>query len=57
MPLITKAKVNAKVTDALNAVSAKLDTTTLAELVKEVVTDKKDAAAVAKEFLTKNNLG
>ena len=44
-------------TAALNAVSAKLDTTTLAELVKEVVTDKKDASAVAKEFLAKNNLG
>ena len=57
VPLITKAKVNDTVSGALNAVSAKLDTTTLGELVKEVVTDKKDASAVAKEFLTKNNLG
>jgi osmoprotectant transport system substrate-binding protein len=57
VPLITKAKVNPTVSGALNAVSAKLDTTTLGELVKEVVTDKKDASAVAKEFLTKNNLG
>ena len=39
VPLITKTKVNATVIDgALNAVSAKLDTTTLADLVKEVVT-------------------
>ena len=57
VPLATKAKVNDTVSGALNAVSAKLDTTTLGELVKEVVTDKKDASAVAKEFLTKNNLG
>jgi osmoprotectant transport system substrate-binding protein len=57
VPLITKTKVNSTVSGALNAVSAKLDTTTLGELVKEVVTDKKDASAVAKEFLTKNNLG
>ena len=57
VPLITKTKVNTVITDALNAVSAKLDTATLGELVKEVVVDKKDASAVAKEFLTKNKLG
>ena len=57
VPLVTKTKVNDTVSGALNAVSAKLDTTTLGELVKEVVTDKKDASAVAKEFLAKNNLG
>ena len=58
VPLITKTKATDTVIEgALNAVSAKLDTATLAALVKEVVTDKKDAAAVAKEFLTKNNLG
>jgi osmoprotectant transport system substrate-binding protein len=57
VPLVTKTKVNDTVSGALNAVSAKLDTTTLGELVKQVVTDKKDASAVAKEFLTKNNLG
>ena len=45
------------ISDALNAVSAKLDTATLGELVKEVVVDKKDASVVAKEFLTKNSLG
>jgi osmoprotectant transport system substrate-binding protein len=41
----------------LDAISAKLDTATLGQLVKEVVVDKKDPAVVAKEFLAKNNLG
>ncbi|HEX7537007.1 MAG TPA: ABC transporter substrate-binding protein [Dermatophilaceae bacterium] len=56
VPLITKSKVNPTVSATLNAISAKLDTATLGELVKQVVVDKKDAAAVAKEFLTKNSL-
>ena len=37
---------------ALNAVSAKLDTATLAGLVAKVVTDKQDADKVAGEWLT-----
>jgi osmoprotectant transport system substrate-binding protein len=57
VPLITKSKVTPTITAALDAISAKLDTATLGQLVKEVVIDKKDAAVVAKEFLTKNNLG
>jgi osmoprotectant transport system substrate-binding protein len=57
VPLITKTKVTNTVSEALNGVSAKLDTATLGELVKEVVVDKKDASVVAKEFLAKNNLG
>jgi osmoprotectant transport system substrate-binding protein len=57
VPLITKSKVNATISAALNAISAKLDTATLGGLVKEVVVDKKDAVVVAKEFLTKNGLG
>ena len=57
VPLITKSKVNDTISAALNAISAKLDTATLGELVKEVVVDKKDPAVVAKEFLTKNGLG
>jgi osmoprotectant transport system substrate-binding protein len=57
VPLITKSKVNDTISAALNAISAKLDTATLGELVKEVVVDKKDAIVVAKEFLTKNGLG
>jgi osmoprotectant transport system substrate-binding protein len=57
VPLISKSKDTPTIDAALNAVSAKLDTATLLALVKEVVIDKKDASAVAKEFLTKNNLG
>ena len=57
VPLITKSKVNDVISAALNAISAKLDTATLGELVKEVVVDKKDADVVAREFLTKNSLG
>jgi osmoprotectant transport system substrate-binding protein len=57
VPLITKSKVTPTISAALDAVSAKLDTATLGQLVKEVVVDKKDASAVAKEFLAKNNLG
>ena len=57
VPLITKSKVTPTITASLNAISAKLDTATLGQLVKEVVIDKKDAAVVAKEFLAKNGLG
>jgi len=57
VPLVNKAKSNTTVASALNAVSAKLDTATLGQLVKEVVVDKKDASAVAKEFLSKSGLG
>ncbi|GAA4712904.1 ABC transporter substrate-binding protein [Pedococcus ginsenosidimutans] len=57
VPLITKSKSNPTIQGALNAVSAKLDTATLSALLKEVVSDKKDADVVAKEFLSKNNLG
>jgi osmoprotectant transport system substrate-binding protein len=56
VPLITKAKVTPTVSAALNAVSAKLDTPTLGDLLKQVVSDTKDPAVVAKEFLTKNGL-
>lgn len=57
VPLITKSKLTPTISSTLNAISAKLDTATLGELVKEVVVDKKDESAVAKEFLTKNGLG
>lgn len=52
VPLVKTAKLNATITDAANAVSAKLDTTTLAALLTKVQVDKQDAAAVAKEWLT-----
>lgn len=57
VPLVRKDKVTDTITGALNAVSAKLDTPTLADLVKQVDVDKKDASAVAKDFLGKNSLG
>ena len=57
VPLIAKSKVTPTISASLNAVSAKLDTATLGELVKEVVVDKKDPVVVAKEFLAKNGLG
>jgi osmoprotectant transport system substrate-binding protein len=57
VPLVRKDKVNDTITAALNAVSAKIDTATLTDLVKQVDVDKKDASAVAKDFLSKNGLG
>jgi osmoprotectant transport system substrate-binding protein len=57
VPLARKDKVNDTITAALNAVSAKIDTATLTDLVKQVDVDKKDASAVAKDFLSKNGLG
>jgi osmoprotectant transport system substrate-binding protein len=57
VPLITKSKVTPTISAALNAISAKLDTATLGQLVKEVVIDQKDPVVVAKEFLAKNGLG
>jgi osmoprotectant transport system substrate-binding protein len=57
LPLINKAKANQQVTDTLNAVSAKLTTQNLLDLDKQVITDKKDPATVAKSFLSDNGLG
>ncbi|MFZ1287973.1 MAG: ABC transporter substrate-binding protein [Candidatus Phosphoribacter sp.] len=57
VPLLRKDKVNTVVTTTLNAVSAKLTTAGLTDLLKAVDTDKKDAKVVAKEWLTANNLG
>ena len=57
VPLLTKAKVNPTIQDALNSVSAKLDTKTLTGLLAQVVTEKKDADQVAGEFLKANGLG
>lgn len=57
VPVVTKSKATPEVTATLDAVSAKLDTDTLATLVTKVVIDKQDAQAVADEFLKSNNLG
>jgi osmoprotectant transport system substrate-binding protein len=56
VPLIAKSKVTDTVTEALNAVSAVLDTETLTALLTKVVTDKEDAADVAAEFLAEKGL-
>lgn len=57
IPVVTKAKASPAVTAALNAVSAKLDTDSLATLVTKVVVDKADASAVAGDWLKANGLG
>jgi osmoprotectant transport system substrate-binding protein len=57
VPLATKAKITQAIADAANAVSAKLDTDTLAGLVAKVQNDKQDPEAVAKAWLSQNGLG
>jgi osmoprotectant transport system substrate-binding protein len=56
LPLITKAKVNGTVEDALNKVSEALTTEDLTKYLAKVQVDKQDTAAVAKAFLTDNGL-
>ncbi len=57
VPLVRKDKVNATVQATLDAVSSKLDTPTLTNLVKGVDVDKKDAKVVAKEWLASIGIG
>lgn len=57
VPLIRKAKASAKVQSVLNAVQAKLTTDRLASMDKQVQVDHKDAATVAKNFVSSNGLG
>jgi osmoprotectant transport system substrate-binding protein len=57
VPLITKSKLNDTITQALNAVSAALDTDALTAMLKRVIIDKEDEAAVAADFLKQHNLG
>ena len=56
LPLINKAKASDTVKSTLNAVSAKLDTQTLIDLLTKVVTDKQDPKAVATEWLKSKGL-
>lgn len=51
VPLIRESKASQTVRDALNAISAKLTTQNLTEMVKRVEIDKEDPATVAKDFL------
>ncbi len=55
--MINTAKATPAVTETLNAVSAKLTTENLSAMMEEVLLEKKDPEAVAKEFLTTNSLG
>ena len=55
VPLVRSEKADA-LKAVLNAVSAKLDTTSLADMVKQVVVDKKDASEVAKTWLASAGL-
>ncbi|MFL6116088.1 MAG: ABC transporter substrate-binding protein [Catenulispora sp.] len=57
VPLVSKKNLPAGGADALNAVSAKLDTTTLTSLMEQVVIQKKDTADVVKQWLTSVGLG
>lgn len=55
-PLVYKAGVDDTVTSTLDAISAKLDTATLMELMKRIAVDKDDPPVVAKEWLDRNGL-
>jgi len=56
VPLVAKDKAD-QLAPALNAVSKALTTEVISGLLKQTVTDKKDAKDVAAEFLKSNNLG
>ena len=56
VPVVRTAVLNDEVTTILNAISAKLDTTTMNGLNKQVDVDKADPATVAMTFLTSNGL-
>jgi osmoprotectant transport system substrate-binding protein len=55
VPLVRTEKADS-VKTVLNSVSAKLDTAALADMVKQVVVDKKDASEVAKTWLASAGL-
>lgn len=57
VPLVTKGKLDSKGKEALNAVSAKLDTDGLTSMLKQVSVDHKKPEDVAQEWLKSNNLG
>ncbi|QFR02367.1 ABC transporter substrate-binding protein [Streptomyces phaeolivaceus] len=55
-PLVYKEAVNDKAKEALNAVSAKLTTEDLLDMMKKLVNDKEDADTVAKDWLSSTGL-
>ena len=56
VPLVRSDRAD-EVKEALNAVSAKLTTQAVADMLKQTDVDKKDPKAVAQEFLSSNGLG
>lgn len=56
VPLVRTDRVTPALSAALDAVSAKLDTASLTELLRQVDVDKKDAKVAAKEWLIKVGL-
>jgi osmoprotectant transport system substrate-binding protein len=56
-PLVYKSAVNATARSALDAVSAKLTTQDLLDMMKQIAVDKKDPDVVAKDWLAKSGLG
>ena len=57
LPLIDKKSATPDVTETLDAVSGKLTTDNLKELVKRVEVDKDDAETVASDFIDEQGLG
>ncbi len=57
VPIVRKDKVTDTITTTLDAVSGKLTTPVLTDLLKQVDIDRKDTKVVAKEFVTRNGLG
>ncbi|RJL25124.1 ABC transporter substrate-binding protein [Bailinhaonella thermotolerans] len=55
-PLVHKAGANDTLRTTLNAVSAKLDTQQLVDMMRRIAIDKEDPPAVAKDWLTKSGL-
>ena len=55
-PVIRTEKLNDEIRGLLDAVSARLTTEEMTDLVGQVVIDKEDVASVATEFLTRNGL-
>ncbi len=55
-PVIRTDKLNAEIQELLGAVSARLSTQNVTELVGKVVIDKQNVAAVVREFLAANSL-
>ncbi|HEX2266652.1 MAG TPA: glycine betaine ABC transporter substrate-binding protein, partial [Actinomycetota bacterium] len=55
-PVIRSDKLNAEIQELLGAVSARLTTGNVTELVGKVVIDKQNVAAVVREFLAENGL-